>query len=166
MRRRRLRAPSATKNPITIADASATTVNSKAVSAPLQYGPEESAFQIMQAWLARRGDQAPNVGVIGCQNDAMAMGARKAVEALASPLQREQWLRVPFTGVDGVPATWQAWVRQGLLAATVVAPSLTGVALEMLSRAIASGKQVPERTLKQPVSYPSIDQLRPKASAA
>ena len=38
-----LSADSATKNPSTIAVASATTVSSSAVSAPLQYGPEESA---------------------------------------------------------------------------------------------------------------------------
>lgn len=37
--------PSATKNPTPIAVASATIVSSSAVSAPLQYGPEESADQ-------------------------------------------------------------------------------------------------------------------------
>ena len=127
---------------------------------------EESAFQLVEAWLHRRGQQPPNVGVIGCQNDAMAMGARKAVEVLAASAQREQWLRVPFTGVDGVPATGQAWVRQGLLAATVVTPALAGTALEILSRAITSGTPLPERTVKQPTSYPAVDQLRPKATAA
>jgi hypothetical protein len=37
--------PSATKNPTTIAVTRATIVSSSAVSAPLQYGPEESADQ-------------------------------------------------------------------------------------------------------------------------
>jgi hypothetical protein len=43
--RRLLSAPSATTNPSTTAAASETTVSSSAVSAPLQYGPEESACQ-------------------------------------------------------------------------------------------------------------------------
>ncbi len=45
VRRRVLSAPSATKNPITSAAASEAAVSSSAVSAPLQYGPEESAAQ-------------------------------------------------------------------------------------------------------------------------
>src|SRR5437763_1758166 len=43
--RRGLSTPSATKKPITIAVASETIVSSRAVSAPRQYGPEESADQ-------------------------------------------------------------------------------------------------------------------------
>ena len=43
--RRVLSDPSATKNPTRIAVARATIVSSSAVSAPLQYGPEESADQ-------------------------------------------------------------------------------------------------------------------------
>src|ERR1700730_8863696 len=43
--RRGLSAPSATANPMPSAVVSATAVSSSAVSAPLQYGPEESACQ-------------------------------------------------------------------------------------------------------------------------
>src|SRR3954452_9277974 len=43
--RRGLELPSAAKNPMTIAVASDTAVSSRASSAPLQYGPEESAVQ-------------------------------------------------------------------------------------------------------------------------
>ena len=43
--RRALRLPSATKKPITIAVVSDAAVSSSARSAPLQYGPEESAVQ-------------------------------------------------------------------------------------------------------------------------
>src|SRR4051812_16339128 len=43
--RRVLDAPSAVKKPMTIAAASAAAVSSSASSAPLQYGPEESAAQ-------------------------------------------------------------------------------------------------------------------------
>ncbi len=125
---------------------------------------EESGFQAVSARLQLQGTRPPNVGVIGCQNDAMAIGARRAVEALA-PAQREQWLQIPFTGVDGVPTTGQVWVRNGQLTATVITPALTGVALEMVAKAIGSGTQMPERTLTKPVSLPALEQLRPKVPA-
>ena len=126
---------------------------------------EESAFQAVAARLQLQGPTPPNIGLIGCQNDAMAMGARRAVEALSAAQQRELWLQIPFTGVDGVPTSGQVWVQRGLLAATVVTPPLTGVALELLSKAIAAGAQMPERTLMTPTSYPAIEELRGRASA-
>jgi ribose transport system substrate-binding protein len=119
---------------------------------------EESAIRVITQWLPREGSRPPEFGVIGCQNDAMAMGARKAVEALTGA-QREQWLRIPFTGVDGVSSGGRRWVQQGLLTATVVIPALTGVALEMLAKAISAGAQIPPRTLTAVTSYPPIDQL-------
>ncbi len=124
---------------------------------------EDSGFQLLASRLGQPGQQAPNVGIIGCQNDAMAMGARRAVESLADARQREQWLKVPFTGVDGVPTSGQLWVQKGLLAATVVTPALTGVALEMVAKSIESGTQIAERTLLKPVSYPPVEQLRARA---
>jgi ribose transport system substrate-binding protein len=121
---------------------------------------EESAHQAVAARLQLQGHNPPNFGVIGCQNDAMAMGARKAVEDLTADQQRALWLKIPFTGVDGVPTSGQVWVQKGLLAATVVTPALTGLALELLAKAIATGTQVPERTLTKATSYPSIEELR------
>jgi ribose transport system substrate-binding protein len=121
---------------------------------------EESGNQSVSTRLQYLGSRPPDFAVIGCQNDAMAMGARKAVEAMATGPHREQWLRIPFTGVDGVPTTGRLWVQQRLLAATVVTPALTGTALEMLASAMASGKQIAERTLATPSSYPPVEELR------
>ncbi len=127
---------------------------------------EDSAFQAVSSRLALLWSQAPNVGIIGCQNDAMAMGARKAVESLTVAAQREQWLKIPFTGCDGVPASGQVWVRRGLLTATIVTPPLAGMALELVSKAAASGTQMPEVTLTRPVSFPPLEELRAKAPSA
>jgi len=121
---------------------------------------EESGFRVVAARLRWHGSQPPNFGVIGCQNDAMAMGARRAVEALTATQQREQWLKIPFTGVDGVPTSGQVWVQKGQLAATVVTPALTGIALELLAKAMASGTPMPERTLADVTSLPPIEALR------
>ncbi len=125
---------------------------------------EESGAQAISGRLARSG--APGVAIVGCQNDAMAMGARKAVEALPHADQRAQWLKLPFTGVDGLPSTGQAWVRKGLLTATVITSALSGLALELLAKAIESGTQMPERTLVKPESFPSIQELGARARGA
>lgn len=124
---------------------------------------EESAVQVVAARLQWQGSQPPQFGLIGCQNDAMAMGARRAVEALPAE-HREQWLKIPFTGVDGVPGSGQVWVQKRLLAATVVTPALTGIALEALAKAIATGTRMPERTLAEATSFPPIEELHGRAS--
>jgi len=127
---------------------------------------EETAHQVVASRLHIHGSKAPFVGLIGCQNDAMAMGARKAVEELPTGEAREQWLRLPFTGVDGVPTSGQVWVQKKLLAATVVTPALTGTALELYAKAAGGGVPLPERTLARAASYPPVEELRPTAAAA
>ena len=122
----------------------------------------ESGAQALQIRLGVRGTKLPDL--IGSQNDDMAMGARRTVEALPPGPQRDEWLSIPYTGVDGVPATGQTWVQQKLLAATIIAPALAGLAIELLAKAVLSGQPMPARTLVQPVSYPPVDQLRPAAA--
>jgi len=119
---------------------------------------EESGAQAITSRL--QGGRAPAIALVGCQNDAMALGARKAVEAMPAGPAREQWLRLPFTGVDGLPGTGQVWVQKAQLAATVVTPALTGLALEMLFKSLTAGTPFPGRTLTKPSSYPPIEELR------
>ena len=123
---------------------------------------EESAFLAVNPWLQLESKRQSNIGIIGCQNDAMAMGARRAVEQLSDPVARERLLKVPFTGVDGVRETGQAWVQKGLLAATVVTPALTGLAIELLVKSFGNGGQVPERTLTKPMSFPLVEKISPR----
>ena len=120
---------------------------------------EESAIRIVAPWLPRQGSRPTALGLIGCQNDAMAMGARKAGDALATASDREYWLRLPFTGVDGVSSSGQRWVQEGLLAATVVIPALTGAALELLANTLTSDTPLPPHTVTPVTSFPPIEQL-------
>jgi len=120
---------------------------------------EESGFQVLETRLRIRSGKAPHVGIVGCMNDAMAMGARKAAEALENAELREQWLKIPFTGVDGVPSTGKVWVQQRLLAATVIQPVMAGVALELVAKAVDAETQVPEITVLSPESYPALEEL-------
>lgn len=125
---------------------------------------EASAHKAITGWLRLSTSQQAHVDVISAQNDAMAAGAKKAFQQFSYEGEgREHWLSLPFIGVDGVPKTGQAWVRSGMLTATVVAPPLAGTALEMLVHALNSGTTPPECTLITPQSFPSLELLAGKA---
>ncbi len=121
---------------------------------------EESAQRAVRSWLKLSTSQKAAIDLIGAQDDAMALGARKAFEELPNESERERWLKLPFTGCDGLPKTGESWVRSGLLAATVFVPPNAGQAIEMLFQAIQNGKPAPERALTVPVSIPALDQLK------
>jgi len=121
---------------------------------------EESAQRAVRSWLKLSTSQRAAIDLIGAQDDSMAMGARKAFEELTNESERERWLKLPFTGCDGLPKTGEAWVRTGVLAATVFVPPNTGMAIEMLFDAIQKGTKPAERALTVPVSIPTLDQLK------
>ncbi len=120
---------------------------------------EASGYNAVRSWLALGTAQQMAIRLIGCQNDAMAMGARRAFEEVLENHARQDWLSLPFSGCDGLPETGQEWVRRGLLAATVVAPPLMGLALETMTKAIRSGVQPPAHTLIKPTSYPALEEI-------
>jgi hypothetical protein len=57
-------------------------------------------------------------------------------------------------------------VHSGLLAATIYIRPNTDLAMEMLTEAIRTGSQPPERKLIAPESVPSIDELAARAAKA
>ncbi len=120
---------------------------------------EESALRAVRSWLKLTTSQKSAVDMVGAQDDSMAMGARKAFQELSNEAERERWLKLPFTGCDGLPNTGQSWVRSGMLAATVFVPPNTGQAIEMLVQALQQKIQAPERLLIPPRSIPSLDVL-------
>jgi ribose transport system substrate-binding protein len=122
---------------------------------------EESAQRAVRSWLKLSTSQKATVDLIGAQDDSMAIGARRAFEELPEA-DRERWLKLPFTGCDGLPKTGQAWVRSGLLAATVFVPPNTGQAIEMFVQAIQQKKRPPERVFTVPASIPPLDALKPQ----
>jgi ribose transport system substrate-binding protein len=123
---------------------------------------EESAQRAVESWLRLNTSNKARIDVVGAQNDLMAIGARKAFEGVTNIADRERWLRLPFTGGDGLAKTGQAWVRGGTLAATVVVPTNAGQAIVMLAEALKTGKDVPERSLTTPESFPAIEKLAAK----
>jgi ABC-type sugar transport system substrate-binding protein len=127
---------------------------------------ERSGHHAIKSWLSLSTSRKLDIRLVGCQNDAMAMGARKAFEEVSGAREREQWLKVPFTGCDGVARTGQDWVRRGLLTATVVSPPTAGVALEVLQKSIQTGLDPAECTPVVAWSFPKLEDLKRAHSSA
>jgi len=126
---------------------------------------EESAYRTVSSWLRLRTSQETLIDLVGAQDDSMAAGARKAFTEIAAG-ERERWLKIPFTGCDGLPKTGQSWVRSGLLAATIFIRPNTDIALEMLTEAIRTGTQPAESKLIAPESVPTIQELATRGAKA
>jgi ribose transport system substrate-binding protein len=98
---------------------------------------EASAEQAVTSWLRLSSTEKERLQLVAAQNDAMASGARKAITA-----RRPDWANLPFLGVDGVAAHD--------LAATVVVPSYTGPAIDLIAKHLKDGSSVPPRVVLAP----------------
>jgi ABC-type sugar transport system substrate-binding protein len=87
----------------------------------------------------------------------MAIGARKALRD-----HRSEWGALPLLGCDGLPEGGQKQVADGLLAGTIVTPSNTGPALELVARWLQTKQAPPREVLLAPRSHPPEDRIRPR----
>jgi ABC-type sugar transport system substrate-binding protein len=121
---------------------------------------QKSGYSAIRSWLSLSTSKQLHFGMIACQNDDMAIGARRGFEEISNLQERDSWLHLPITGCDGVPRSGQEWVRQKRLAATVVSPPIMGMAVELLASALQKGSQPPERTVVAPLSFPTLKELK------
>jgi ribose transport system substrate-binding protein len=124
---------------------------------------EESAYRAVSSWLRLRTSMDSRIDLVAAQDDSMAMGARKAFSEIAER-ERARWMKIPFTGCDGMPKTGQAWVRSGMMVATIIIPPNADLAIEMLAKAVRSGGSLPEMHLTVPESMPSLAELAAAAA--
>lgn len=117
---------------------------------------EASGEEAVQRWLRLKSSEDIRPDLVGCQNDAMAVGVRKAI---ATWKARPELGKLPVTGCDGLPDGGQRLVNMGQLAATVITPSNTGPAIEAVARALKTGQQPPAEVLLKPSSYPPEAEL-------
>jgi ABC-type sugar transport system substrate-binding protein len=122
---------------------------------------EDAAFHAVASWLRLSTAQREQVHVVQAQNDCLAMGARRAIEQHRGA-QSIAESGLPYLGVDGLPRTGQAWVRQGTLTATIVVPPVTSYALSAFVAMMQGGMPPPARRLIAPESFPALDELRAK----
>jgi ribose transport system substrate-binding protein len=123
---------------------------------------EESAQRAVRSWLKLSTSQKAKIDTVAAQDDSMAIGSRKAFQELPKDTERDGWLSLPFLGCDGLPNTGQAWVRSGLLTATIFIPPNTGQAIEMVVNALQDAHMPPERVLTTATSVPPLEKLRPR----
>jgi ABC-type sugar transport system substrate-binding protein len=93
------------------------------------------------------------IDIVTCQNDAMAMGAMRALREAATALGRPALAQLPIIGCDGLPGMGRKLVDSGELAATIVLPMAGSVAIEQFAQALDTGKMPPLRTLLAPRAY-------------
>jgi ABC-type sugar transport system substrate-binding protein len=117
---------------------------------------EGSGAKAVTAWLRLKTAEAFTPDMVVSQNDSMAAGARKALRD-----HRAEWASLPFLGCDGLPEGGQRMVARGELAATVVTPSNTGPALEIVARWLQTREIPPREVLLPPRSHPPEDRLGP-----
>jgi ABC-type sugar transport system substrate-binding protein len=120
---------------------------------------EDSAYNAVCSWMRLSTSQKLPIDMIACQNDDMAMGARKALREMSVEAARDKWAGLPFTGCDGLPNTGQKYVRSHFLAATIIVRAITTVASEKLVQGFQTGAQPPELVLTAPISFPTLDEL-------
>ena len=113
----------------------------------------ESASRAVTSWLRLKTMENVEIDIVGSQNDSMAAGARQAIQQL-----RREWARLPFTGCDGLPGGGRQMVAQGQLAATVIKPTTTGPAIELVARRL-KGESVPLDLILHAQSHPPLDRL-------
>ncbi len=115
---------------------------------------EQSAEKAVTSWLRLKTADTFRPAAVLCQNDSMAVGARRGIFAA-----RPDWTDIPFFGCDGLPDGGQRLVRQGHLAATVVIPSNTGPALEQLSTFFSTGRLPGPEILLPSTAHPPREEL-------
>lgn len=124
---------------------------------------EQGSYKTVSSWLKLSTSQQAAIDVIAAQDDSMALGARKAFQDLGDSELRARWLKLPFLGIDGVRKTGISWVQQGLLAATIIVPTNTGIAIEMLHHALQTGTLPTAKTTTVAKSWPPLEELSSKA---
>jgi ribose transport system substrate-binding protein len=109
---------------------------------------EESACRSVQSWLRLKSSATLGIDAVAAQDDSMARGARRALEAAGLPA-------IPFLGIDGVPDVGQRLVDALELTATIVMPSNSGPAIDHLGRWLGAGVMPPASVRLAVEPYPA-----------
>jgi ribose transport system substrate-binding protein len=123
---------------------------------------EESAYNAVTSWLKLNMAKDVTIGLVAGQNDAMALGARRAFQEHTGEHERDHWMSLPYIGCDGLPKTGQVYVHRGLLQATIVIPANAGQAIRTLANSLKTKQPPPESIFTTASSFPPLASLKPK----
>jgi ABC-type sugar transport system substrate-binding protein len=122
------------------------------------------AERAVLGWLRLVLQSELRLRLVVCQNDAMAVGARKALEVAAAEMRRAELATVPVTGFDGHPEVGRKLVDQGRLSATIIHPCPGAPAVRWLGEALRHGRYDGARIVLPLTPYPDTARLRPVPS--
>jgi ABC-type sugar transport system substrate-binding protein len=122
---------------------------------------DDEAERVLTSWLSSPGRK---LDVVACHNDAMARGARAALNKVADRLGEPRLRSVPVTGIDAVPNDGQRRVSTGELTATVENPRTSDPAIELLAAFWKQGARTEHQVLKAR-SLPPLDQIKAIATS-
>jgi ABC-type sugar transport system substrate-binding protein len=105
-------------------------------------------------WYRVFRSRRPALAAVAAQSDELAVGVRSAIRALPDAAHRAALGGARFLGVDGCPAYGRRLVDDGTLAASVVTPTNTDLALELLHAFWTERRTLPPRTFTVPSPYP------------
>jgi ABC-type sugar transport system substrate-binding protein len=125
---------------------------------------EESGERAVMKWLSE--NRTPGqVQLVGCQNDAMAAGALRALAYGAASSGRGDLAKVLVTGVDGTPDVGISMVDQRRIAATIIMPAAAGEAVSLIHQAWTVPGFTPPPIVRLPVrSYPELALVAQRAA--
>jgi ribose transport system substrate-binding protein len=115
---------------------------------------ESDGIVAFNDWYRVARARDPVVHVVAAGNDELALGARRACEALADMAHRDALLKARFLGVDACPSFGQKLIAERKLTASVLTPANTGLALAHLDRFWKQGAPVPLRSFTEARPWP------------
>ncbi len=127
---------------------------------------QQSGFDAIKSWLSLSTSRQMHIGMIACQNDDMAMGARHAFEELSAAQEREAWLALPITGCDGGPQSRTSMGPTEKAERDYLFASFDRGRMKLLASSRLKGTQPQERTLVAPISFPALAELKRVSKAA
>jgi ABC-type sugar transport system substrate-binding protein len=117
---------------------------------------EESGETAVSKWLEEHHART-ELQLVGCQNDAMAVGALRALARGAVSYGLQGLSTLPVTGVDGNAEYGIPLVDRKRLAATVIMPPATGQAVQLIHQTWTTPGFSPPAIVLLPVrSYPDL----------
>jgi ABC-type sugar transport system substrate-binding protein len=116
----------------------------------------DSGDKAVMSWLRLKSAEAFQPEIVAAQNDLMGLGVRRALTT-----NRPDWATIPYLGCDGLLDGGRRQVDEGNFAGTVVTPSNTGPALDLVRRWLDTGEVPPKETVLTPEAYPPVDEIQP-----
>jgi len=137
-------------------DALRATVGAEADLVDTEAGEWTEAAGIMAFgdWYRVFKSRNPALAAVAAQSDELAVGVRSAIFALPDAAHRAALEGARFLGVDACPGYGRRLVDEGTLAASIVTPANTGLAIDLLHRFWTEGRPLPLRSFTAPSAYP------------